>query len=46
LAILATEFLWARKLLGRMRKPLRGLKTHAHRTFGKSLQPAGPKLQP
>jgi cardiolipin synthase len=39
LAILATEFHWARKLLQR-------LKSRAQRVLGRPSQPAGPKVQP
>ena len=46
LAILATEFLWARKLLDPTRKLLRWLKARAARMFGKPSQPAGRKSQP
>jgi tellurite resistance protein TerC len=42
LAILATEFLWARKLLDPIGKVLRRLKAHAQRMLGRPSQPAGP----
>ncbi len=45
LAILATEFLWARKLLHPIRKLLRRLKVRAQRVLGRPSQPAGPKVQ-
>lgn len=43
LAILATEFLWARTLLHRIRELLRGLKARAQRVLGRPSRPAGPK---
>jgi len=39
LAILATEFLWARKLLGQ-------LKARARQVLGKPARPVGPEVQP
>jgi tellurite resistance protein TerC len=46
LAILATKFLWAKKLLDPTRKLLRRLKARAQRMFGKPSQPACHKAQP
>jgi cardiolipin synthase len=46
LAILATEFIWARQLLLPLRKRLRELKAYTRRMLGKPLQPAGPRVQP
>jgi len=44
LAILATEFRWARKLLDPIRKVIRRLKAHAHRRLNKPSRPT--KLPP
>jgi tellurite resistance protein TerC len=46
LAILATEFLWARKLLDPTRKLLRWLKARVTPMFGKRARPTGRKAQP
>lgn len=46
LSILATEFLWARKLLNPIRKRLRQLKVCALRVLGGPTQPVGPKDLP
>ena len=46
LSILATEFLWARKLLLPLHELLRRLKARAKRVLGKPPQPAGRKVQP
>lgn len=45
LAILAPEFIWARKLLDPIQTLLRRLKARAER-IGKPSLPAGPKAQP
>jgi len=44
LAILATEFRWARKLLDPIRKVIRCLKAHTHRRLDKASRPT--KLPP
>jgi tellurite resistance protein TerC len=46
LAILATEFLWARKLLGPTRKLLGWLRVRAARIFCRLSRPARPKAVP
>ena len=46
LAILATKFLWAKKLLDPTRELLRRLKARAARSLGKPSPPADRKAQP
>jgi hypothetical protein len=46
LAILATEFLWARKLLGQFRTLCLWVNAYAQQMFGKLSGLAGPKVQP
>ena len=46
LAILATEFLWAGKLLRRLGKPLRELKARARQMLGQAPEPAPPEAWP
>jgi len=46
LAILATEFVWARRLLAPLRKLLRRLRKHVQWMLGKPSPPAGPTVQP
>ena len=46
LAILATEFLWAGKLLRQLGKPLRKLKARARQMLGKPPEPARPEAWP
>jgi tellurite resistance protein TerC len=43
LAILATEFLWAGRLLRQLGKPLRELKARARQMLGKPPEPARPE---